>query len=185
MISIFKLTRLSWMFLFLSVGITACTPNGEADEEAMDRQETIGQLTTQLTGTWLMTHRYVTFDGLTAEEFFPREYAAIGEPRTPAQIEQLKKDFDPEELAGVIYEFRESGDFDLRLPNENAPETTSSTWEVLPDSALVVEGSNEIERTITMMTTDELRMVSESTFGAVQAGRSDHVYINEYHFIRQ
>ncbi len=80
----------SFIYFLLFLGFLSCTPNGEAGEEAVDQQEAIDQLTTQLTGTWLMTHRYVTFGGLTAEEFFPREYAAIGEPRTPEQIE-LKK----------------------------------------------------------------------------------------------
>ncbi len=172
------------LFIFVLV-TTACTPNGEADEEAMDRQETIDQLTTQLTGTWLMTHRYVTFDGLPAEEFFPREYSAIGSPQTPAEIEQLKIDFNPEELAGIIYEFREDGSFELRLPGESPATAPSSTWEVTADSVLRVQGGNKIDNAIAEITTTTLRLTSESTFGAVQSGQPDHVYINDYRFIRQ
>ena len=169
----------------LALALFSCTPNGEADEEAMRQQETIDQLTDQLTGTWLMTHRYVTFDGLTAEEFFPREYAAIGSPQTPEEIEQLKIDFAPEALADIIYEFREDGGFALRLPSESPSATTNSTWEVLADSVLQVQGGSKIDNTITEITAATLRLVSESTFGAVQAGRPDHVYVNDYRFVRQ
>lgn len=180
-----KLIRQPTYLLLLILALLSCTPNGEADEEAMDQQATIDQLTTQLNGTWLMTHRYVTFDGLTAVEFFPKEYAAIGEPRTSAEIEQLKIDFDPEELAGFIYEFREDGGFALRLPGESPSATTSSTWEVQADSVLRVLGGSKIDNTIAEITSSTLRLTAESTFGAVQAGRPDHVYINDYHFIRQ
>ncbi len=180
-----KFTSQSACPLLLALALFSCTPNGEADEKAMDQQETIDQLTTQLGGTWLMTHRYVTFDGLPADVFFPREYDALGEPRTPAQIAQLKIDFDPENLAGIIYEFREDGSFALRLPDESQSATTSSTWEVTADSVLRVLGGNKIDNTITEITTTTLRLTAESTFGAVQAGRPDHVYINDYHFIRQ
>ncbi len=176
----------SSLLIVLSMGLLSCTPNGEADEEAMNQQEVIDQLTAQLTGTWLMTHRYVAIDGLPAEEFFPREYAAIGSPRTAEEIEQMKIEFDPEELAGFIYEFREDGGFELRVPGESPAATPSSTWEVLADSVLRVQGENEIDNTITELTATSLRLFAESTFGAIQGGgRPDHVYINRYHFIRQ
>ena len=115
-----------------------------------------------------------------------REYAAIGSPRTAEEIEQMKIDFDPEELAGFIYEFREGGGFELRLPGESPGATPSSTWEVLADSVLRVQGGDEIENTITELTATSLRLFAESTIDAIQGGgRPDHIYINRYHFIRQ
>lgn len=171
--------------LLLFITVIACTPNGEADEEALKQEENINQLGAQLIGTWLMTHLYVTFNGLPPDEYLPPEYRAIGLTLSPAEIEQIKENYDPEQVAGIIYEFRNDNSFDARLLNQSSPESTSSTWEVMADSLLVVEGSSKFEKMIDEITPNSLSLITRGSAEAIRPGQPDYTVVHQYHFIRQ